>query len=169
MRNPIILLVLSGSLLAGCTPFLEDLNANLKSVNANLKNVNAGLRGNTGMPSTTVAGIDAGACDPAAFQAGFKDQYVVDWNSEVGRKEALFRLQRQQHPEDTAARQNYALYRGKLLSGEGVGDKATAYGLKFDNNGHIQNDCQARSYQQGKTAGGTAAVTNFKALAAQEI
>ena len=34
MRYTMILIVLSGGLLAGCTPFLEDLNTNLKSVKA---------------------------------------------------------------------------------------------------------------------------------------
>lgn len=170
MRNLMILLmILSNGLLAACTaPVLPDLNANLRSVNASLKSVNETLRGTSSLPPTA-ATAPADVCDPAAFQAGFKDQYVADWNSEVGRKQALFRLQSQQHPDDTVARHNDTLYRGQLLNGKGVGDNAIGYGLKFDNNGHIQNDCQARSYQQGKTAGGTAAITSFKALANQEI
>ena len=170
MRTTGCLIVLSAYLLAGCTvPLLPDLNANLKSVNASLRSVNDGLRGASSTPPATVSAATPDVCDQAAFEVGFKDQYVVDWNSEIGRKEALYRLQSKQHPEDAAVRQNYALYRGKLLSGKGVGDKAIEYGLKFDNNGHIQNDCQARSYQEGKIAGGAAAVNNFKALAAQEV
>jgi hypothetical protein len=45
MRDTLILTVLSGYLLAGCTVPLQDLNANLKSVNASLRSVNDSLRG----------------------------------------------------------------------------------------------------------------------------
>jgi hypothetical protein len=106
-------------------------------------------------------------CDSAAFDAGFQDQYVVNWNREIGNKEALYRLQSQQHPEDTIARQNYALYRGKLLNGKGVG--AQDYVLKIDHQWHIQNACQAHSYQQGEIAGLRAVTRDLKALAAQEV
>jgi hypothetical protein len=165
MRYTMILIVLSGGLLGGCAPVLQDL----QGINANLKSLNANLRtGTLGAPHTVSADV-SNVCDQVAFEAGFKDQYVMDWNKEIGSKEALYRLALKQHPADAAAQQNYSLYQGKRLSAKGVGDKAIEYGLKFDNNGHILNDCQARSYQEGKIAGGAAAINSFKALANQEI
>lgn len=167
MCNPMILLVLSGGLLAGCTvPLLPDLNANLKSVNASLRSVNDGWRGTSSTPPT-VSAAPPDVCDPAAFQAGFKDQYVVNWNREIGSREALYRLQSQQHPDNAAARQNYALYRGKSLNGKAVGEPD--YVLKIDPNWHIQNACQSHSYQQGEIAGMRAVDRDLRALAAQEI
>ena len=168
MRNTIILMVLGGGLLAGCTvPLLPDLNANLKSVNANLKNVNAGLRGGAGLPST-VAGVEADVCDPVAFKAGFEDQYVTNWNQTVGNRESTYRFISQQRPENAAARHNYELYRGKRLSGKGIGHQVE-YGLQFDTQGHIYNDCQARSYTQGGTAGLHAVAQDLQALRDQEL
>jgi hypothetical protein len=78
MRYLMILIVLSGGLLAGCTPFLEDLNANLKSVNDNLKKVNYSLRNTPGGSQTVTAETEDEVCDPQAFQAGFTDQYVLN-------------------------------------------------------------------------------------------
>ena len=167
-RTTLGLTVLSACLLGGCTmPLLQDMNASLKSVNANLRGVNDSLRGASDTPPATVAAATSNVCDQVAFEAGFRDQYVVDWNREIGSREALYRLQSKQHPEDTTARQNYALYRGKLLNGKEVGNQD--YVLKFDNNGHILNDCQARSYTQGERAGMRTVDRDLKALAAQEV
>ena len=169
MCNTLLLLVLSSGLLAGCTvPLLQDMNTGLQSVNASLKSVNASLRGSTGMPSTTVAGSAADACDPVAFKAGFQDQYVTHWNHTVGNQEAVYRLISQQHPENAAAHHNYELYRGKRLSGKGIGHQVE-YALQFDTQGHIYNDCQARSYTQGERAGIQAAGQDLQALRDQEI
>ena len=132
-RTTLGLTVLSACLLAGCTaPLLQDMNASLKSVNANLRGVNDSLRGASGTPPATVAAATSNACDQAAFEAGFKDQYVVNWNREIGSREALYRLQSKQHPEDAAAHHNYVLYQGKLLNGKEVGNQD--YVLKIDNN-----------------------------------
>ena len=79
MRYTMILIVLSGSLLAGCTPFLEDLNANLKSVNNNLQGVNYRLRNTPGGGQTVMAKSNEKVCDQEAFQAGFRDQYILNW------------------------------------------------------------------------------------------
>jgi hypothetical protein len=163
------LTVLSGWLLAGCTvPLLQDMNANLKSVNASLKNVNADLRGSTGMPSTTVADVDADVCDPVAFKAGFQDQYVINWNQTVGNQESIYRLISQQHPENAAAHHNYELYRGKRLSGKGIGQQME-YRVQFDNQGRILNYCQSNSYMKGESAGIRAAGQDLKALRDQEL
>jgi hypothetical protein len=112
-------------------------------------------------------------CDQAAFEAGFKHKYALYWNWAIHDKEAQYKLESQQHPEDAAARQNYALYRGKQISGKEVnkeiGYGSEDYGLKIDNNWHIQNACQAHSYQEGELAGRHAAGQDLKALAAREI
>lgn len=166
MRTPMMLLVLSGGLLAGCTvPLVPELNTNLSSVNASLRHMNDNLRGASSAPPT-VAAAPADVCDRAAFQAGFNDQYVTRWNREIGSRKALYRLQSQQHPEDAAARQNYALYQGKSLRGKAVGGQD--YVLKIDPNWHIQNACQSHSYQQGEIAGMRAVDQDLRALAAQE-
>jgi len=168
MRYTMILIVLSGGLLAGCTPFLEDLNANLKSVNANLKNVNTGLRGGAGSPSTTLADSDADVCDPVAFKAGFEDQYVANWNHTVIDREGFYRYLSQQRPNAAAARHNYDLYRGKRLSSKGIG-RQMEYGVEFNNKGRILNYCQSNSYMKGERAGIQAAGRDLKVLADQEI
>jgi len=168
MRNTMLLLVLGGGLLAGCTaPLLPELNANLKRVNASLRSTNDSLRG-TSSRLPTVSAAPPDVCDPAAFKAGFEDQYVVTWNQIVGHQESLYRLLSQQHPENPAARQNYELYRGRRLSGKGIGHHVE-YGLQFDTQGHLYNDCQARSYTQGGTAGLHAVAQDLKALRDQEL
>lgn len=115
------LTVLSACLLAGCTaPLLQDMNASLKSVNANLRDVNDSLRGASGTPLATASATASNVCDPAAFQAGFKAQYARHWNWAIHDKETLYQVKSQQHPEDAAARQNYALYRGKRENGKAM-------------------------------------------------
>ena len=170
LRTTLGLTVLSTCLLGGCTmPLLQDMNTSLKSVNANLRGVNDSLRGASGTPPATVAAATSNACDQVAFQAGFKAQYARHWNWAIHDKETLYKVKSQQHPEDAAARQNYALYRGKRVTEKEMGYEAEDYGLKFDQQGHIQNDCQARSYTQGEIAGMRAAGQDLKALVAQEI
>jgi hypothetical protein len=173
-RTTLGLTVLSACLLAGCTaPLLQDMNASLKSVNANLRGVNDSLRGASGTPPATVAASTSHVCDPAAFEAGFKAEYVLNWNWGIHDKETLYQVKSQQYPQDAATRHNYALYQGKQMIGKKinkeVGYGAKDYGLKIDNHWHIQNDCQARSYQEGKMAGGTAAMHDLQALEAQEV
>jgi hypothetical protein len=161
-------MVLGGGLLVGCTiPLLPDLNAGLQSVNASLRGVNDSLRGTSGTPAT-VAASASDACDPTAFKAGFEDQYVTHWNMEIGSRETHYRFISQQRPENAAARHNYELYRGKPLSGKGIGYQME-YRVQFDNQGRILNYCQSNSYMKGESAGIRAAGQAIQALTDQEL
>ena len=141
-RTTLGLTVLSACLLAGCTaPLLQDMNASLKSVKANLRGVNDSLRGASGTPSATASVVAPDVCDQAAFEAGFKTQYVRHWNWAIHDKEILYQVKSRQHPEDAAARANYALYRGKQLSGQ-----ETGYGAGHSRNLSLIEERPSRKY-----------------------
>lgn len=165
----VIIFILSSILLTGCAvPLLPDLSANLARVNDQLKRVNYNARNPPGGSQTVAVETDGKVCDQAAFQAGITDQYVLGWNMGVGDREATYRFLAKNHPNNTAARHNYELYKGKTLSIKGTGN-AMEYGTKMGDRGQILNPCQSSSYLQGESEGRRAVAKDLKTLAEQEI
>lgn len=151
-------------LMAGCTAPL------FPSLPSGLSGSQTSSRSASRAPLTQIPAAAPTACDRAAYEAGYKMQYARHWNYwRIRNKETLYRLKSQQHPGDRAAQWNYALYRGKELGGQAGDAGVTAYGLELDGKGRIRNDCEARSFTQGETAGMRAAGRDLKALAGEEL
>lgn len=163
----VIFPIVSSVLLAGCAA-LPDLNASLAQINDNLRKANYSLRNASGGSKTVTAEAEDEVCDKQAFQSGFSDEYVRNWNLEVGNREATYRLLFKSHPDDAAARHNYELYKGQTFSTKGIGNGMT-YGINMDGKGNIKNPCQSGSYIQGRTAGTRAVTNDLKVLSEQEI
>lgn len=136
-----------------------------------LPGMQPGLNGsqNRFLSASRLPAADAAAvCDRAAFEAGYKTQYARHWNWAVHDKEVLWRLKSRQNPGNRAAQWNYALYRGKELKGQ-ESAAASNYGLQMGADGRIRNDCEARSFTQGETAGMRAAGQDLQKLAGEEL
>ena len=167
-RSPILpvtrgLALVAIGLLLGCTaPLLPSLPSGLNG------SQNRSLSASR-LPAGGAAADALAVCDRSAFEAGYKTQYARHWNWAVHDKEVLYRMKSRQNPGDTAARRNYALYRGKELGGQAASAGITEYGLRFDGKGRILNDCEARSFTLGETAGMRAAGRDLEALARQEM
>lgn len=158
MRLPLLLIV-AGGLLTGCASLLDDM----QSLNASLSRVNSALRTNSGGTSGVhvVNATVESTCNQAAFEEAFKRQYNIDWNDMIGQKEDYYRLSVEQNPNDTAAKHNYALYRGRKL--KGMKFITSEYGINSDDH------CIVQSYFQGQHAGSQAAARDFGELESQEI
>ncbi|HYQ92334.1 MAG TPA: hypothetical protein VES89_09760 [Candidatus Competibacteraceae bacterium] len=155
MRTLFITLLSTG-LLSGCAGLLQDL----QDINTSLKIANSDLR--TSTPSVhAVTATAEDACNMAAFETGFRQEYTHDWNSAVSDKVFYFRSILVRNPQDAAAQHNYALYRGKRVEGQGL--KAPDYGVSSD------DPCAKQSYLKGQSAGIKSAGQDLKVLEEQEI
>lgn len=153
-----LITLLSACLLVGCAPLLEDLQA----INANLKAVNSGLGTSTPSVHTVTATVDEKVCNRRAFEEAFRRDYTNQWNAAIRRKESYYQVVLKQSPQDTAARHNYALYRGKRVD-SGLGYGNLDYGV------NSTDPCIVQSTLQGMSDGGRVAMENLKALEEQEI
>ena len=163
MRGMTVLtLFIAALLMVGCTvPLLPGMPSGLNG------SQNRSLSASR-LPPGEASVATPEVCDRAAFEAGYRTQYARHWNWGIRDRETLWRLKSRQHPGNRTAQWNYALYRGKELSGQ-TDAGASEYGLKLDGKGRILNDCAARSFTEGETAGMRAAGRDLQALAGEEL
>lgn len=162
-----LLIVSAVAILAGCAG-LQEVNESLKKTNAALagaRTVDIGKLGDgTGYQPAITATMPRDVCNRQAFQDGYKDAYLTHWNQFVNDKIQRFTLENKTSKQ--GAKQNLALYKGRLIGSKGYMGHQMDYQLNLSTINADQ--CPYNSYTKGQNEARDAVAREMKVLVAQE-
>jgi len=164
MRNILLVMLACGALLAGCAENIKVLQSSDHEPTSSSNEAIIGTLGETGgyQRRNVAVPVPAGVCDKDGFIEGYKNEYVLQWNTAIRDKRTLFELQTKQNPGDPIAKQNYALYDGKIFR------TTPSKSLDLHPDSESVHNCVSDSYQKGKNAAMDAVSRDVANLAAQE-
>jgi len=164
MRNILLVMLACGALLAGCAENMKVLQGGDHEPTSSNSEAVIGTLGETGgyQLRNVAVPVPAGACDKEAFIEGYKNEYVLQWNTAIRDKQTLFELQANQNPGDPIAKHNHALYEGKIFR------TTLSKPLDLHPDSESVHNRVSVSYQKGKNAAMDAVSRDVANLAAQE-